>query len=114
MFNLPANLEPEAPFEGTTKNQLHLCVRKQRKEGERERIKACPVCSNSCTAHWSLHTFLDEIMNNNVLQFEINYSVLQVSQKSFTNMPVPSQISGRCLSRYSLEQTGRKHYGLIF
>lgn len=114
MLNLPGNLEHKVPFEGRSKNQLCVYVRKQGKGGERERTKTCAACSNSYTAHWRLCTILGEIMNNDVLSFEFNYSVLQVSPKSFTNMSVPSQISGRHLSRYTLEQTGRKHCGLIF
>lgn len=70
MFNFPSNLEPEVPFEGRSKNQFLVSVRKQRGEGEKQRIKALP-CSNSYTAHWRLYAFLGDIMNN-VLLFENN------------------------------------------
>lgn len=113
MFNLPGNLEPKVSFEGRSKNAASLiCVRKQGKTGERDN-KSLP-CSNSYSARWSLYTFIGEVMNNDALPFEIIYSVLQVSQEPFTNMTIPSQISGRYVTRNTLEQIGRQHYGLIF
>lgn len=66
MFNFPSNLEPKVPLESRSKNQGFVCVRKQRGEGERQRIKALP-CSNSYTSHWMFYTFFSDIINNVVL-----------------------------------------------
>lgn len=109
MLNLSGNPEPRAPFEGRSKNAASCACEKGR-----ERQNKSLSCRNSCVAHWSLYNSLCEIMNNDVLPFEINYLLLQASQESSTNKPVPSQISGRCVSRNTVEQIGRKHYGHIF
>lgn len=92
MFNLPVNLKPEASFEGKSKNQLCVCVRERgREKGERRRkredksrlhLKQFQLCILE-------PLYLSWWNNDHVLPFEINYSVLQVSQKPFHQHACP-------------------------